>query len=171
MAAPAPTAAPPPLVFDPAADTLDHVVRALAHSDFLPEALRLMLASPEHLHDPELLYRTRGVRGAGGDTLLMCAVRRLDVARAGEILGACPTAAARAELLALVDDGGWAALHLACSPNRVNEEAALRVLELLQANGANPRTPFRDSLRSALVGPARAAAGAGGRIDRRGCRG
>ena len=63
-------------VLDARGDTLDHVVRAVAHTGFLPQALQLMLASPEHRHDPELLYRTRGVRGAGGRTLLMRAVQR-----------------------------------------------------------------------------------------------
>jgi len=114
MAASVPAAAPLPLVLDPAADTLDHVVRAVAHSDFLPQAVRLMLASPEHLHDPELLFRTRGVRGAGGRTLLMRAVTRGNVARVAEILAACPTPAARAELLACVDTKGFVALHFAC---------------------------------------------------------
>ena len=71
------------------ADIFDNVVRLVARSGFLPEALRLMLASPEHLHDPELLYRTRGVRGTGGTTLLMRAVERHDVARKAEILAAC----------------------------------------------------------------------------------
>jgi len=131
-------AAPPPLVLDAHADTLDHVVRALAHSGFLPEAARLMLASPEHLHDSELLYRTREVRGEDGCTLLMRAVERLDVARAGEILGACPTPATRAELLALVDDEGFNALHIACHPDRFDVEAALRLVELLLASGADP---------------------------------
>ena len=134
----APAAAPPPLVLDAHADTLDHVVRAVAHSDFLPQALRLSLASPEHLHDSELLNRTRGVRGAGGCTLLMRAVTRLDVARAAEILAACPAPATRVELLACVDACGLTALHIACHRDRLDEEAALRMVELLLANGADP---------------------------------
>jgi len=143
MAAPAPAPAVP-LALDVHADTLDHVVRAVARSGFLPEALRLMLGSPEHLHDPELLYRTRGVRGEHGTTLLMCAVVRCDVARAGEILAACPTPAARVELLALVDDEGFNALQLACAPQRLDEEAALRLVLLLLVNGADPQAPRRD---------------------------
>jgi len=148
MAAPAPAAAPP-LVLDAHADTLDHVVRAVARSDFLPQAVRLMLTSPEHLHDPELLYRTRGVRGAGGTTLLMRAVARQDVARAAEILAACPTPATRAELLACVNDGWLNALHIACDDARddarLDEEKALQMVELLLANGADPLAPCRNT--------------------------
>ena len=79
-------AAPPP--FDAAAQTWDVVVRAVAHSGFLPQAAKLMLASREHRHDPELLGATRCVRGELGRTLLMYAVERGSVARATEILGA-----------------------------------------------------------------------------------
>ena len=128
-------------VLDAHGDTLDHVVRAVAHTGFLPQALQLMLASPEHRHDPELLYRTRGVRGAGGRTLLMRAVGRCDDARVAEILAACPTPATRVELLACVDARGWAATHIACHRDRLDEEAALRVIELLLANGADPLAP------------------------------
>ena len=140
----APARAPPPLVFDAHADTLDHVVRAVARSDFQPQAVRLMLASREHAHDAELLYRTRGVRGAGGRTLLMCAVARRDVARVAEILAACPTPATRAELLACIDDGGRTALHWACAPGGDDDEdAAAALVELLLGAGADPQASAR----------------------------
>jgi ankyrin repeat protein len=103
-----------------------------------------MLASRAHAHDPERLYRTGGVRGAGGRTRLMRAVARRDEARTAEILGACPTPATRAALLACVDDdGGRTALHLACDDDRFDEAVALRVVELLLANGADPLAPAR----------------------------
>ena len=78
-----------------ALDTWDHVVRAAAHCGQLEAAALLMRATREHAHDPELLARTRGVRGGEyGRTLLMRAVMRCDVARAAEIVGAAPTPAA-----------------------------------------------------------------------------
>ena len=63
---------------------------------------------------------------------------RCDVARAAEIVGAAPTPAARAELLAYVDAGGVTALHYACSPLRSDEGAALALVELLLGAGADP---------------------------------
>ena len=77
----------------------------------------------------------------------MRAVARRNVARAEEIVDACPTPAARAELLACVDGGGWTALHMACSPipNRESEEAALALAELLLEAGADPRAIRRDN--------------------------
>ena len=115
-AAPAPDA---PAHDSPSADTWDHVVRAAAHCGQLEAAALLMRATREHAHDPELLARTRGVRGGEfGRTLLMRAVMRCDVARAAEIVGAAPTPAARAELLAYVDVDGRTTLHMACNPFR-----------------------------------------------------
>ena len=145
MAAPAPAApADVPAVtgdaaaYAPDADTWDHVVRAAAHCGQLEAAALLMRATRAHAHDPELLARTRGVRGKHGRTLLMRAVMRCDVARAAEIVGAAPTPAARAELLAYVDVDGFTALHLACGPNRVYEDAALALVGLLLGAGADP---------------------------------
>ena len=63
---------------------------------------------------------------------------RGDVARAAEIVGAAPTPAARAELLAYADTGGWTALHYACSLTRSDEDAALALVELLLGAGADP---------------------------------
>jgi hypothetical protein len=60
------------------------------------------------------------------------------VARAAEIVGAAPTPAARAELLAYVDVDGRTALHMACSPMRSDEDAALALVELLLGAGADP---------------------------------
>jgi len=126
----------------------------VAHSGFLPQAAKLMLASREHRHDPELLGATRCVRGQYGRTLLMHAVYRGNVARATEILGACPTPAARAELLACVGGDECAALHIACNPHHRDEEAAVKLVELLLANGAHPlaprRVPTTDSIHHAI---------------------
>ena len=57
--------------------------------------------------------------------------------------GVRPTPAVCVELLALVDDDGAAALHLACDPDvdLPDEEAALRMVELLLAYGAFSLTP------------------------------
>ena len=124
MADPAPppaaaaTAAGDAAAYAPDADTWDHVVRAAAHCDQLEAAALLMRATRAHAHDAELLARTRGVRGEFGRTLLMRAVMRCDVARAAEIVGAAPTPAARAELLAYVDVDGRTTLHMACNPFR-----------------------------------------------------
>ena len=123
MAAPARKLKRARYVPDP--QTWDHVVRAAAHCGQLEAAAVLMRLCREHAHDPELLARTRGVRGKLGVTLLMRAVERCDVARAAEIVGACPTPASRAELLACVDSRGWTALHQACSRNRENAAVAL----------------------------------------------
>ena len=101
MADPAPPAAAladapaaddaPAAPYAPDADTWDHVVRAAAHCGQLEAAALLMRATRAHAHDPELLARTRGVRGECGRTLLMRAVMRCDVARAAEIVIAAPT--------------------------------------------------------------------------------
>ena len=136
-----------PLGRTPDPQTWDHVVRAAAQCGQLEAAALLMRLTREHAHDPELLARTRGVRGGQlGRTLLMRAVMRPNVARAEEIVDACPTPAARAELLACVDGSGWTALHMACSPipNRESEEAALALAELLLEAGADPRAIRRD---------------------------
>ena len=98
-----------------------------------------MRLTREHAHDPELLARTRGVRDLRGRTLLMLAVQRDDVPRAAEIVGASPTPAARAELLAFVDGQDRTSLHLACcSSHQRSEEAALALVELLLGAGADP---------------------------------
>ena len=167
----APTAAPA-AAYAPDADTWDHVVRAAAHCGQLKAAALLMRVTRAHAHDPELLARTRGVRGGKlGRTLLMRAVIRGDVARAAEIVGAAPTPAARAELLVHVDVASWTALHLACSSEnhiealpwveivdrrarRVlrfgfytavhsDEDAALALVELLLGAGADPLSQRR----------------------------
>jgi len=144
MAAPAPAAVDALHAPDP--QTWDHVVRAAAHCGQLEAAAVLMRLCREHAHDPELLARTRGVRGGKlGHTLLMRAVARRDVARAAEIVGACPTPASRAELLACVDSRGWTALHWACSPDREDEDAAGALAEALLGSGADPLARFRDS--------------------------
>ena len=124
--------------YAPDADTWDHVVRAAARCGQLEAAALLMRLCRDHAHDPELLARTRCVRGAEGRTLLMLAVRRCDVARAAEIVGACPTPAARAELLACVNSSGGTALHFACHPYREDEDAAVALAELLLGAGADP---------------------------------
>ena len=69
----------------------------------------------------------------------MRAVLRRDVARAAEIVGACPTPASRAELLAYVDDRGQTALHYACHSDREDEDAAVALAEVLLGAGADPR--------------------------------
>ena len=155
MADPAPPAAAPAdapaaaadgdaATYAPDADTWDHVVRAAAHCGQLEAAALLMRATREHTHDPELLARTRGVRGKRGLTLLMLAVMRCDVVRAAEIVGAAPTPAARAELLAYVDVGDFTALQSACSPTHSDEDAALALVELLLGAGADPLVRYRD---------------------------
>jgi ankyrin repeat protein len=122
----------------PDADTWDHVVRATAHCGQLEAAALLMRLCREHAHDPELLARTGGVRsGKRGLTLLMVAVERCDVARAAEIVGAAPTPASRSQLLACVNSKDQTALHMACSPKREDEGAALALLELLLGAGAD----------------------------------
>ena len=136
-----------PARYAPDADTWDHVVRAAARCGQLEAAALLMRLTREHAHDPELLARTRCVRGGGeGFTLLMRAVERRDVARAAEIVGACPTPAARAELLACTDGGGWTALHRACFLDHEDEDedAALALVELLLGAGADPLARARD---------------------------
>ena len=138
MAAPAPAAAAVDAARAPDRQTWDHVVRAVAHSEQLEAAAVLMRLAREHAYDPELLARTRSVRGGGGVTLLMCAVERCDVARAAEIVGACPTPASRAELLACVDFNGRNALHLACDRDREDEDAAVALAEVLLGAGADP---------------------------------
>ena len=122
----------------PDPQTWDHVVRAVVHSEQLEAAALLMRLAREHAHDPELLARTAGVRGADGVTLLMRAVARCDVARAAEIVGACPTHAARYKLLACIDRGGLNALQQACSRHRMDEDAAVALVELLLGAGADP---------------------------------
>jgi ankyrin repeat protein len=121
----------------PDPQTWDHVVRAAAHCGQLEAAAVLMRLCREHAHDPELLARTAGVRGADGVTLLMRAVERCDVARAAEIVGACPTPASRAQLLAYVDSDGWTALHFACNSTCEDEDSALALAEVLLAAGAD----------------------------------
>ena len=140
----APAAPAGDAAYAPDADTWDHVVRAAAHCGQLEAAALLMRATRAHAHDPELLARTRGVRGKYGRTLLMVAVERCDVARAAEIVGAAPTPAARAELLAYVDVDGWTALHYACHYCHMDEDAALALVELLLGAGADPLARFRD---------------------------
>ena len=49
--------------YAPTADTWDHVVRAVAHTDHLGAAAALMRATRDHAHDAELLWLTRAVRG------------------------------------------------------------------------------------------------------------
>ena len=129
--------------YAPDADTWDHVVRAAAHCGQLEAAALLMRATRAQAHDPELLARTRGVRSKDGRTLLMVAVARCDVARAAEIVGAAPTPAARAELLAYGDVDGRTALQIACSSKRIDEDAALALVELLLGAGADPLARFR----------------------------
>ena len=126
--------------YAPTADTWDHVVRAVAHTRHAGAAAALMRATRDHAHDAELLWLTRAVRGGEeGETLLVHAARRLDVARVGEILAACPTPASRAELLACGDRGGWTALHCACHPcYEQYEERVLALVELLLGAGADP---------------------------------
>ena len=126
------------MAYAPSAQTWDHVVRAVAHCGQLEAAALLMRATREHAHDEELLGRTRIVRGGHGNTLLMLAVRRGDVARATEIVAAAPTVVARAELLACVASDYWTALHWACSPDQPDEGAALALVELLLGAGADP---------------------------------
>jgi hypothetical protein len=53
-------------------------------------------------------------------------------------VGACPTPASRAQLLARVDRGGWTALHLVCN-QELNEDAAVALAEVLLGAGADPR--------------------------------
>jgi ankyrin repeat protein len=145
MAAPAALAAVDAL-HAPDPQTWDHVVRAAAHCGQLEAAAVLMRLCREHAHDPELLARTRGVRGGEYRvTLLMRAVERRDVSRAAEIVGACPTPASRAQLLACVNSGGWTALHLACNPNREDEDAAGALAEVLLGAGADPLAIDRSS--------------------------
>ena len=125
--------------YAPDADTWDHVVRAAAHSGQLEAAAVLMRLCREHAHDPELLARTRCVQdGKLGRTLLMRAVERRDVARAAEIVGACPTPASRAELLACIDADGRTALHSACSDYQDDEDLSVALAELLLGAGADP---------------------------------
>jgi len=124
--------------FDAAAQCWDTVVRAVAHCGFLESATKLMLASGAHTHDSELLGYTRSVRGVHGTTLLMRAVARRDAARVAEILEACPTPAARQELLECVDSSGWSALHYAAFRDASGDEAAaLRLVDLLLVHGAS----------------------------------
>ena len=142
-------AAPVPASVDaahaPDADTWDHVVRATAHCGQLEAAALLMRLCREHAHDPELLARTGGVRsGKRRRTLLMLAVRRGDVARAAEIVGAAPTPASRSQLLACVNSSDQTALHMACSPKREDEGAAVAQAELLLGAGADPLACARD---------------------------
>jgi hypothetical protein len=136
--------------YHPDPQTWDHVVRAAAHSGQLEAAVLLMRLSREHAHDPELLARTSRVRsGPRGLTLLMHTVEQFDVVRAAEIVGACPTPASRAQLLACVDSCGRTALHLACvGPLRADQDVeaelegdereALALVELLLGAGADP---------------------------------
>jgi ankyrin repeat protein len=147
MAAPAPAPAPDvDALHAPDPQTWDHVVRAAAHCGQLEAAALLMRLCREHAHDPELLARTRGVRGGERRrTLLMRAVMRRDVARAAEIVGACPTPASRAELLACVSSGGWTALHMACEPIREDEAAAVALAEVLLGAGADPLATLHHS--------------------------
>jgi hypothetical protein len=136
--------------YRPDPQTWDHVVRAAAHCGQLEAAAVLMRLCREHAHDPELLARTSRVRsGPRGLTLLMLAVEGCDVARAAEIVGACPTPASRTQLLACVDSRGRTALHLACggplsadqdveAELEGDERDALALVELLLGAGADP---------------------------------
>jgi ankyrin repeat protein len=135
--------------YRPDSQTWDEVVRAAAHTGQYNATALLMQCTHEHTHDPELLARTSRVRsGLRGLTLLMHAVERRDVARAAEIVGACPTPASRAQLLACVDSHGRTALHLACGPLRADQDVeaelegderdALALVELLLGAGADP---------------------------------
>jgi ankyrin repeat protein len=124
--------------------TWDQVVRAAGHTGHVGAAVRLLLATREHAHDPELLWITRAVRGEHVTTLLARAAGRLDVARVAEILAACPTPACRAELLACGSRFDQTALHMAChSREEQHEEAALAVMEVLLGAGADPRARAR----------------------------
>ena len=126
--------------YAPSADTWDHVVRAVAHTGHAGAAAALMRATRDHAHDAELLWLTRAVRGGMEcETLLVRAARRLDVARVGEILAACPTPASRAELLACGDRYDGTALHWACQPrDEQYKERTLTLVELLLSAGADP---------------------------------
>ena len=141
----APDAPAAPADYAPTADTWDHVVRAVAHTDHLGAAAALMRATRAHAHDAELLWLTRAVRGGEwGGTLLACAAGRPDEARVGEILAACPTPASRAELLACGDRYDQTALFRACDiRNEQHEEVALALVELLLGAGADPLAPGR----------------------------
>ena len=141
--------APASTEYAPDADTWDHFVRAVAHTRHAGAAAALMRATREHAHDAELLWLTRAVRGGGEghETLLARAAGRLDEARVGEILAACPTPASRAELLACGDRNDQTALYRACDiRDEQREEAALALVELLLSAGADPlaRARFRN---------------------------
>ena len=133
--------------YAPDADTWDQVVRAVGHTRHAGAAAALMRATRAHAHDAELLWLTRAVRGGERrETLLARAARRLDVARVGEILAACPTPASRAELLACGDRYDQTALFRACDPREEqHEEAALALVELLLGAGADPLARARYS--------------------------
>ena len=88
-------------------DTWRNVLRVMAASGFTREAARATVATPDLRHDPELLARIARVEARGarysayrGQTLLSAAIARDDVARAAELLAACPTPEFRAEVLA-----------------------------------------------------------------------
>ena len=79
---------------------------------------KVVVATRDLRHDPELLGYVRLVASPahcflGGSTLFTRAVARGDEARARELLDACPTAAARAALLAAGDARGAPPLALA----------------------------------------------------------
>ena len=115
-------------------DLLRQVLLLVAAHGYTREAAAATLAVRDLHHDDELLARTALVATrAGGETLLMRAVRRGDAARAGELLRACPTRASRAALLAAADATGATPLTRAAT-------GAL-VRELLRAGATAPATP------------------------------
>jgi ankyrin repeat protein len=87
-------------------------------------------------------------------------VERRDVVRAAEIVGACPTPASRAELLACISIGGWTALHWACDSDREDEDedAAVALAELLLGAGADPRATIEGDEETASAQPIHLAA-------------
>ena len=82
-------------------DTWRNVLLFMAASGFTHEAARATVTTPDLRHDPELLARIARVASRGSrETLLSRAIARDDVARAAELLAACPTPEFRAEVLA-----------------------------------------------------------------------
>ena len=115
-------------------DLLRQVLLLVAAHGHTREAAAATLAVRDLHRDGELLALTALVATrAGGETLLMRAVRRGDAARAGELLRACLTRASRAALLAAADATGATPL------TRAATGAVVR--ELLRAGATAPATP------------------------------
>ena len=98
--------------------TLQLVMRIAAVHGHERLVSKVVVASPDLRHDAELLSYVLLVASpahafCGGTTLFTRAVARGDVARVAELLGACPTPAARAALLAARDERGAPPLALA----------------------------------------------------------